>query len=172
MMKRHIGLLALPLLSIAACMDMSDQDATDDTSSQASVTPAAVPGRVCYRNGNFCIGAPTIAFGDPIIETPGGRILQVQTSGGLVRFAFNAEPNKCVALTNSLDAVVVRACTVSSALWIPERGPDGVSCIFRNQLSLYLSGHNSGSPFHLVNKGATNDWFQQFFNPGISCPVR
>jgi hypothetical protein len=40
MMKRRISLLALPLLSIAACMDMSDQDPTEGTSSQGIMIPA------------------------------------------------------------------------------------------------------------------------------------
>lgn len=40
MMKRRISLLALPLLSIAACLDMSDQDPTEGTSSQGIIIPA------------------------------------------------------------------------------------------------------------------------------------
>lgn len=72
MMKRRISLLALPLLSITGCLDMSDQDQPGGTSSQevadtasdtaaesASVTPDAFPascasGNVClYQNSNF-----------------------------------------------------------------------------------------------------------------------
>ncbi|HSR98002.1 MAG TPA: hypothetical protein VLM79_13170 [Kofleriaceae bacterium] len=175
MMKRRIYLLALPLLSITACLDMSDQDAADGTSSQESVTPAVARSTVCYSHGGFCIGAPTIAFGDRVVETTGGRIFQVQASGNFVRFAFDAEPNKCVALNDTNGdgkKVVVRACTVSSALWIPERGPDGTSCIFKNSLSQYLTGHNDGTPFFLAAKGGADHEFQQFRNPGISCPVR
>lgn len=174
MMKRHISLLALPLLSIAACMDMSDQDSTDGTSSQAaeaaalagSPQAAAAPtGRLCESHGSFCVGAPTIAFEDPVVETAGGRIFQFPTSGGFVLFAFNADPTRCAAVKNNSDLVEVRACTnVPSALWIPQLGPDGHSCIFQNQLGGYLSGPNSGGQFQVKSKGA-NGWFQQF-----NCP--
>jgi hypothetical protein len=185
-MKRHISLLALPLFSIAACMDMGDQDSTDGTSSQAaeaaalagSPQAAAATGRICETNGSFCVGAPTIAFEDPVVETAGGRIFQVLTSssGNFVLLAFNADPTRCAAVKNGSDLVEVRACAnVPSALWIPRRGPDGQSCIFQNQLkdalgnSVYLSGHDDGSQFHVKTKGA-NSWFQQFINPGINCP--
>jgi len=183
MTKRRIYFLALPLLSTPACLDMSDQDAADETSSQASLStldPAAVPAaagvRICYSHGDFCVGAPTIAFQDPVVETAGGRLFQVLAGGGFVAFAFNADPTRCVAVKNGSDLVEVRACSgVPSALWIAQRGPDGQSCIFQNQIHdaanqpVYLSGHNDGSPFHVVRKGA-NDWFQQFTNPGINCP--
>jgi hypothetical protein len=178
MMKRHISLLALPLLSIAACLDMSDQESTDGISSQetgaaalaGSPQPAAVTGRICESHGSFCVGAPTIAFEDPVVETAGGRIFQIPTSGGFVLFAFNADPTRCVAVKNGSDLVEVRACNnVPSALWIPQRGPDGTSCIFQNQLGLYLSGLDNGSQLHVKTKGL-GGWFQQFTNPGISCP--
>jgi hypothetical protein len=173
MMKRYIPLLALPLFSIAACLDMSDQDSTDGTSSQAAdlaESPQAAAGtsRICETNGSFCVGAPTIAFEDPVVETAGGRIFQVPTSGNFVLFAFNADPTKCVAVKNGSSLVEVRSCNVPSALWIPQRGPDHSSCIFQNQLGLYLTGHNDGGQFHVESKGAAGA-FQQFINPGITC---
>ncbi len=183
MMKRHIPLLALPLFSIAACLDMSGQDSTDGSSSQAAgaaalagspQAAATITNRICETNGSFCVGAPTIAFEDPVVETTGGRIFQIQTSGGFVLLAFNADPTRCVAVkngsTNTDGLVEVRACSgVPSALWVPQRGPDGQSCIFQNQLGLYLSGRNMGTQFHVRAKGE-GGWFQQFMNPGISCP--
>jgi hypothetical protein len=181
MMKRRVYLLALPLLSITACLDMSDQGAAGVTSSQESrstLDPAAVPAvdgiRICESHGGFCVGAPTIAFQDSVIENTGGRFFQLQLGAGSVAFAFNAELNKCVALKDGTDLVQVRACSgVPSARWMPERGRDGTSCIFRNQVkvngvSVYLSGQNNGSRFEAKPLEA-GGWFQQFFNPGIEC---
>ena len=189
-MKSRVYLLALPLLSITACLDMSDQDAADVTASQASqaslvtLDPAAVTAAsgvgVCESKGlHFCVGAPTIAFQDPVEETPSGRRFDVLDfdidNHHFVAFAFTADPTRCAALKNNSDLVQVRACTnVPSALWAPERGPDGQSCIFRNQEqrnrnNVYLSGHNDGSPF-VARPAREPGAFQQFFNPGISCP--
>jgi hypothetical protein len=183
MMKQRVYLLALPLLSITACLDMSDQDTADETSSQASLStldPAAVVVadhvRICESKGSFCVGAPTIAFQDSVVETTGGRLFNVLAGDGFVAFSFSAEPNKCVALKNGTGLVQVRACSgVPSALWRAQRGPDGQSCIFKNQIGnqdgVYLSGQDNGSPFEVKPPGA-GGWFQQFTNPGISCPVR
>src|SRR4051812_136343 len=168
-MRRHICLLALPLLSTAACLDMSDQDTTDGTSSQAAgITPAAVTGRVCETFGAFCVGAPTIAFEDPVVETTGGRILQIVPVAGGVNLAFNADTTRCVAVKNNSSLVEVRACSQASATWIPQRGPDGQSCLFQNLLGGFLSGADSGGQFNVKARGA-NGWFQQFINPGIAC---
>ena len=184
MTKRHVYLLALPLMSTTACLDMSDQDAADDISSQASLSTldsAAVPAttgfRICESHGQFCVGAPTIAFQDSVEETPSGRlfeVLLVDTTAGqrLVQFVFDGGMNKCVAVKNNSDLVQVRACgtDVVSAFWIPERGPDGQSCTFRNKgTSVYLSGHNDAGLFHVKEKAATADgWRQQFGIPGIA----
>jgi hypothetical protein len=181
MMKRHIPLLALPLLSIAACLDMSDQESADGTSSQASVATldpgglagspqpsAVITGRICETFGSkFCVGAPTIAFQDPVLETTGGRILQIGSVAGGVHLAFNADPTRCVAVKNASTSVEVRACTVDSATWIPQLGPDGISCLFLNKLGGYLSGPNSEGKFNVVARGA-NGWLQQFIVVSLS----
>lgn len=188
-MKRYICLLALPLLSIAACLDMSDQDSADGTSSLASAATAdpgagspqvaaPTPGPLCERHGAFCVGAPTIAFGDPVVETLSGRTLAISTSGAFVLLALSADPTRCVAVKNgstSTDGLVeIRACNnpAGNILWIPQRGSDsdGQSCIFQSQVGLFLSGHNNGTQFHVRRKGDPDHWFQQFANPGISCP--
>jgi hypothetical protein len=157
---------------------MSDQDSADGTSSQASVAAgspqaaAPITDRICESHGSFCVGAPTLAFQDHVVETAGGRIFQVPASGSFVLFAFNADPTRCVAVKNGSDQVEVRACTnVPSALWIPQLGPDGHSCIFQNQIggpsgSVYLSGRGDGSQFHVKSKGA-DGWFQQFTFPDL-----
>jgi hypothetical protein len=181
MMKSRVYLLALPLMSTAACLDMSDQDAADVTSSQASLStldpaavPAATPIRFCESHGQFCVGAPTIAFQDSVEETPSGRdftllVITTPDNGHFLALAFNADTNKCVAVKTNSDLVQVRACTeASNAFWVPERGPDGQSCIFRNQgTNMYLSGGNNASKFVLKAKGAKNA-FQQFGIPHVA----
>lgn len=180
MMKRHLCLLVLPLLSIAACLDMSDQDAAEGASSQASVAtpdPGRLAGspqpdavlaieRVCETFGAFCVGAPTIAFEDPVVETAGGRILQIVSVAGGVNLAFNADPTRCVAVKNASTLVEVRACTVASAVWKMQNGPDGHSCLFQNQLGGFLSGPGNGGRFNVVSRGASG-WLQQYTVPGF-----
>jgi hypothetical protein len=181
-MKQRICLLALPLLSIAACLDMSDQDSTDGTSSQASVTtldPGGLPGSpqadaiiggtstICETyGGSRCVGAPTIAFEDPVLETATGRFLQIAPVAGVaggVTLAFATDPTRCVAVKNASSLVEVRACSVQSAIWIPQLGSDGHSCIFQNHLNKeYLGGPNTGGQFNVVGKNATGGWLKQF----------
>lgn len=171
-MKRCICLLALPLLSLTACLDPSDQDPADGTSSQAVAAPPvstqATGNNICESHGQFCVGAPTIAFEDPVVETLTGRLFQIVFVAGGINLAFTAEPNKCVAIKNNSNLVEVRACTQPSAVWVPQTGPDGHSCVFQNQ-GRYLSGHNmAGSQFTVESKGAS-DAFQQFASAGITC---
>src|SRR3954447_1065065 len=93
MRKLHLCWLALPLLSTAACLDMSDQDSADGTSSQALAPRAAVS--ICESHGRFCVGAPTLAFEDPVVETASGRnFLLVATPTGF-NLAFSADPTRC-----------------------------------------------------------------------------
>lgn len=179
MKKRYISLLALPLLSIAACLDMSDQDSTDGTSSQAAEAAAlagspqagaTVIGTICETYGShFCVGAPTIAFEDPVVETANGRSLEIVDVPGGVVLAFNAPGNKCVAVKNASTLVEVRSCDVASAVWIRQTGPDGHSCIFEatststTQPRTYLAGPNrAGGQFSVVSKPPPTGWLQQF----------
>jgi hypothetical protein len=176
MMNRYICLLTLSLLSITACLDLSDQDSADGTSSQASVATldpgglagspqlsAVMTGRVCETYGSqLCVGAPTIAFQDPVLETVDGRILQIASVTGGVHLAFNADPTRCVAVKNASTLVEVRACTVDSAVWIPQLGQDGHSCLFQNKATNgYLGGPNTGGKFNVVDRAATG-WSKQF----------
>jgi hypothetical protein len=167
-MMRNICLLALPL-SITACLDMSDQDPMDGTSSQA-LGPAVTitTDRICETFGSFCVGAPTIAFEDPVVETPTGRIFQINSVTGGVHLAFNADPTRCAAGKNNSTLVEVRACTVPSATWIMQPGPNAGSCIFQNQLGGVLSGPNSAGQFEVRSRGASG-WLQQFFIPSHAC---
>lgn len=169
---RHICLLALPFASLAACMDMSDQDPMDGTSSQA-VGPAVTitTDRICETFGSSCVGAPTIAFEDPVVETPTGRIFQINSVTGGVHLAFNADPTRCVAVKNNSELIEVRACTVSSATWIMEPGPHAGSCIFENQLGGFLSGPGSGGGRFLLGTrdAAMQGLLQQFTISSHAC---
>jgi hypothetical protein len=152
-------------------MDTSDQAPADDTSSGASlaISPQATAANICESHGTFCVGAPTIAFEDPVVETPTGRLFQIMPVAGGVNLAFNADPTKCVAVKNATTLVEVRACSQPSAVWSIQTGPDTHSCIFQNQVSkLYLAGSNSaGNQFTVQPKA--NGSFQQFTTAGI-CP--
>lgn len=184
MMKRQLCLLALPLLSITACLDMSDQDAADVTSSQASLStldpgdlagspeadaPAAVDGRICETYGSRCVGAPTIAFQDPVIETDSGRNLQIARVAGGWHLAFTADLTRCVAVKNGTTQVEVRACaSAASAVWTILPGPDGHSCRFQNTVNhLFLGGPNDGGKFSVVGDDAAGGWLKQFYVPGL-----
>jgi hypothetical protein len=65
MLKRRICLLALPLLPTAACLDTSDQDSADGTSSQALGVPPAAS--ICESHGSFqsAAGHPTLTAHRP-----------------------------------------------------------------------------------------------------------
>ena len=166
MMKRRIGLLALPLLSITACLDMSDQDAMDDTSSQAEIGIQIT--RICETFGDHrCVGAPDLAFTKPIVETDVGRNFQISPVAGGVKLAFTG-PSRCVALQNGTNLVTIRACDVDSATWKMVRGENG--CMFQ-QGNRFLSGPNNGGQFTVMTRPApTPGWLQQFDLPNAICP--
>jgi hypothetical protein len=168
MMKRRICLLALPLLSTAACLDMRDQDSTDGTSSQA-LAPRVLTDHICEQFGaQWCVGAPTLAFEDPVVETVSGRIMQFIFVSGGVNLAFNADPTKCVAVKNNSNLVEIRACSQPSAVWIVQTGPNGHSCVFQNQLGGVLGGRGDGGQYSVV---PTTDKpaFKQFTVPSLGC---
>ena len=177
-MKKRICLLALPVLSIAACMDMSDPDSADGTSSQASaVTPddiVQIDTPVCETfGGRRCIGAPSLAFEAPVRETATGRTLRIVAVSGGVHLAFLADTSRCVAVKNGTTSVEIRACdtNVQSAIWTLHRGQDPDSCMFKNTVnSLFLAGPNNGGTFNTVGANATGGWLKQFTIPHFTCP--
>jgi hypothetical protein len=176
MMKRRICLLAVPLLSIAACLDMSGPDSADGTSSQASaVSPDAITQidtALCETYGGMrCVGAPSLAFEDPVRETATGRTLHIAAVEGGVHLAFAADSSRCVAVKNGTNLVEVRACSgVHSAVWTLQPGADGHSCMFQNSVnSQFLGGPNNGGQFNTVGAKATGGWLKQFTIPGFAC---
>jgi len=175
-MKRCICLLAVPLLSIAACLDTSDQDSADGTSSQASVAnPDAIiqiDTPVCETfGGRRCVGAPSLAFEAPVRETATGRTLRIVAVTGGVHLSFLADTSRCVAVKNGTNVVEVRACTgVRSAIWTLHRGQDPDSCMFQNIVnSGFLAGPNDGGVFNTVGPNTTGGWLKQFTIPGFTC---
>lgn len=90
MMKRHISLLALPLLSIAACLDLSDQDSTSGTLSQASMgMPTQGGGGGGHKGGggggHNGGGAPTVRPTSPA-QLQQGNALRSETPGTQTAF--------------------------------------------------------------------------------------
>lgn len=169
MRKLRICLLALPLLSTAACLDMSDQDSVDGTSSQALAPRAAAS--ICESHGSFCVGAPSLAFEAPVVETASGRnFLLVATPTGF-NLAFSADPTRCVTPKTNSDVVEIRACSVAgtNAVWTIGIGPDGVSCVFQSQSTQggFLSGHNKSGSQVTVEGFRASGTFQQFTVPGF-----
>jgi hypothetical protein len=154
-------------------MDLSDQDPIDGTSSQA-VGPLVTitTDNICetFGSGPSCVGAPTIAFEDPVVETASGRIFQINSVTGGVHLAFNADPTRCVAVKNNSELIEVRACTVSSATWIMQPGPHPGACLFQNQLGGFLSGPGNGGRFLLGTRDAAQfGLLQQFTIPSHAC---
>jgi hypothetical protein len=127
----------------------------------ASPASASGPALVCESHGAYCIGAPTLNLYDPVKEGSGRTINVQNVSGNSYLLEFNS--SKCVAGANNGTDVVIHPCSGGSGVvWIAQLGPDGVSCIFKNQLfGTYLSGHDNGSQFQLKGNGA-NGWYQQF----------
>lgn len=129
--------------------------------------PASAAGLsvICETNGSFCIGAPSLHESAPVKETGAGRIIDVQTLGGnSYLLTINANPNWCVAGSDTGDHAVLHPCqNGSGVVWKAHLGPDGKSCVFESQKfsGKYLSGDNKGDQFQLRNKGATGT-FQQF----------
>jgi hypothetical protein len=165
MLKRRICLLALPLLSIAACLDTSDQDSADGTSFQALGVPPAAS--ICESHGSFCVGAPSLAFEGRVLETASGRNFEFVSTATGINLAFSADPTRCAALADTSPLVEVRACTVEGASWSIQTGPDGHSCVFKNRLGGFLSGFDDGSQFQVLDASATHaGWRQQFTVPG------
>jgi len=120
---------------------------------------------ICESNGAYCVGAPSLNLYAQVVETFSGRqIATVGLGNNNYEFAFQADPTKCVAGSNSGNTVVIHPCNGGIAIvWKVQVGPDGVSCIFENQhfSGKYLSGDDKGDQFQLKSKGA-NGWFQQF----------
>jgi hypothetical protein len=177
MMKRHLCLLAVPLLSIAACIDTSDPDSAADTSSQASAVSAddivQVDTHVCESFGDQrCIGAPDLAFESPVRATATGRTLRIVAVTGGVHLSFLADTSRCVAVKKGSTSVEVRACSgVQSAVWTLHRGQNADSCMFKNTVnSLFLAGPNNGGQFNTVGANATGGWLKQFTIQGFTCP--
>jgi hypothetical protein len=120
----------------------------------------------CETNGSYCIGAPSLALYDPVVETTTGRLLYTPSSGTTNNFKlqFAADQTKCVAASNSGDHVVIHPCNGSGVVWIPTdiNGNNGSELLESNEFpGKYLSGDNMGHQFQLKSHGASG-WFQRF----------
>jgi hypothetical protein len=169
---RYRSVLVLPLLGASACIEDPTGEMTAETQQAATASF-----KFCEAHGSWCVGAPTINVGDPILEESGGRLFQVKqqvTAEGetITRFIFNQDTSKCMAPAVSGQFISVRLCSAEDVDWESWLGPDKKSCLFQNvSFKTFLSGpngKNAGGEFTLQTNGA-NGWFQQFTNPGIVC---
>ena len=80
MMKRRICLLALPLLSMAACLDMSDQDSTETENAdiKLAIAPAATTSGPCPQ-GSVCLYQNGHQTGAGVFVTAGISIANLGT---------------------------------------------------------------------------------------------
>ena len=132
------------------------------TASPASATGSTF---ICEAFGHYCVGAPSLALFDPVVETTGGRDIFVLSLGGTsYLLEFNADRSKCVAGANNGVDVTIHPCDGGVGIvWKTHLGNDGASCLFESQKfsGLYLSGANNGTQFKIKSKGLTG-WLQQF----------
>jgi len=101
----------------------------------ATATPALASVHICNVAGNhYCLGAPTINFGDPVELTVTGRdITRVDQflqydSFEVFQLEFTADTTKCVGVPDASNKVTVRACSGgrnSNTYWAKDVQPDG-----------------------------------------------
>src|SRR5690349_20657842 len=87
----------------------------------ATATPALASFtdvNICEASGHFCVGAPTIGYGDPVQLTLTGRSFNEADQhftccGGyeVFRLQFAADTAKCVGVPDSSTNLTVRECS-------------------------------------------------------------
>src|SRR5947207_1685939 len=120
---------------------------------------------LCETNGNYCIGAPTLALYAPVVETTSGRDLgAIDLGNNQFELVFLADNGIfCVAAANNREDVVVKHCQGDfGVVWIREFNPNG-HLQFRNRefSNKFLAGHNDGTQFHAKDAGRPG-WFYNF----------
>jgi hypothetical protein len=120
---------------------------------------------ICEVHGNhYCVGAPTINIGDPVMEvTTGGRLIDEVTTNGITKLKFNQDQSKCVGVDSSGINVVVRHCTDQGVDWLKADDVGGNNWI-NNRFQKDLTGRNDGGQFVIKDAGCTNSCFQLFAN--------
>jgi len=135
------------------------------TAAHAPVPASAATIRVCEAGGHhYCIGAPHLALGKPVVESVGGRNLDIIVFGSYVEIRFDANRRLCVAAANNGFLAVIHACNGGSgAKWKIIPTSDGHDAFRNVQFSTkYLSGRNrNGSQYHVKNCCATG-WGYKF----------
>lgn len=115
----------------------------------ATATPALASVTICNSSGQFCLGAPTIDFGNPVVLTVGGRqVTEVYAGftccGGheVFQIQFVADTTKCVGVVDNGTNVTVRACSggnKSHVNWAEEPQSGGIIEWFSNTKDQFLA---------------------------------
>jgi hypothetical protein len=101
----------------------------------ATATSALASVHICNVSGNqYCIGAPTLNFGDPVKLTVSGRDI-TRVDQGLIyniwevyELKFTADTTKCVGVQDTGSNVTVRACSggqSNNTYWAKDVQSDG-----------------------------------------------
>ncbi len=128
----------------------------------AIATPAYASVRVCETFGNYCVGAPSLVAGAPVMETSGGRAInEVKNSGGHYALKFADNTSLCVTAGANL-SVYVDSCTATGTSW-DKTAFNGHYRWVNRVHQAYLTGHNNGTQMFVSGSCSTN-CFQSFLN--------
>ena len=117
---------------------------------------AVTSGSLCeaYSSQN-CLNTANFNLYTPVTEGKNNArtIDAVLQNGSTFKLEFNGDPSMCVASSNSHIAVVVKACSVSAALWT--KGSSGGYDTWINQEATSTWGAN----YYLTGIGVAGDQF-------------
>lgn len=120
---------------------------------------------LCETHGAWCAGAPNTSQNDPVVETKDGRTWDVKNvNGNTYNLVLVANTRVCAAATSTGGPVVLLPCSGSTGVnWVASKGPDHLSCQFKNvHYGGYLSGNNNGTQFEVRALNAAPGLRQQF----------
>lgn len=165
--KRTLALAALPVIMLGAVLTASAASAAaaGEGTLAAPMLASAATIHVCEAGGHhYCIGAPHLALGKPVVESVSGRSLDLIDFGKYWEIRFDANRRLCVAAANNGFLAVIHACNGGSGVkWNPITTSDG-HVAFRNVKfrPKELAGRNrNGSQYHVKNCCATG-WDYKF----------
>jgi hypothetical protein len=135
----------------------------------APLPASAAANHLCETNGNFCVGAPSLATFAPVVETLSGRNITLIFLGndaqGIPQFEIqlDAAPSECVAgADNGIDVVLHHCNGGLGVVWKRHFSQNGhLQWNSREFPTKWLAGHNDGTQYQLKPLGLSG-WFYNF----------
>jgi hypothetical protein len=127
------------------------------------LSASAAGNHLCETNGNYCVGAPSLATDAPVVETQFGRDINLLFLGNAqYELQFNAAPSQCVAAANNGHDVVIHHCNGGlGVVWILFINSNGHLQWQNREFSTFLAGHNNGTQYQVKPPGLSG-WFYNF----------